>query len=192
MSVISKLVAATYPLRMKISKVTGIGIKINSNDMKQPPLISFYSLYATCNNGQEIQFDRFKNKKVLLVNLASQCGYTPQYAELEELHRTKKDIIILGFPANNFGSQEPGSDAEIAQFCQLNYGVTFRLFKKADVIGKNKQPIYQWLTEPDKNGWNSDEPQWNFYKYLVDEDGNLTNVFSSSVSPLNILQSVRR
>ncbi|HVZ95668.1 MAG TPA: glutathione peroxidase [Chitinophagaceae bacterium] len=187
MSVLGKLGAFTYPLRIKLSRLTGIGIDITSNKMKERPPVSFYTLHATTNTGREISFDQFKNKKVLLVNVASQCGYTPQYAELERLHRENKDIVILGFPANNFGSQEPGNDKEIAQFCQVNYGVTFQLFKKADVTGKDKQPVYQWLTEPDKNGWNSEEPQWNFYKYLVDENGTLMNVFSSSVSPLDIL-----
>lgn len=192
MSLFSKLSAYTYPLMMKISKLTGIGRKIKSNNMAKQPPESFYSLHAIANNGKEISFETFKNKKVLLVNVASQCGYTPQYAELEELHRSNNDIIILGFPANNFGSQEPGSDEEIAQFCQLNYEVTFLLFRKADVVGKNKQPVYKWLTEPDKNGWNDEEPKWNFYKYLVDENGKLVNVFSSSVSPVDVLRSARR
>ena len=188
MSVISKLAARVYSLRMKLSKYTGIGINIKSNSMKQHSVESFYSLHATANNGEEISFDKFRNKKVVIVNLASQCGFTPQYAELEQLHQENKDLVILGFPANNFGSQEPGSDQEIAQFCKINYGVTFPIFKKADVTGKNKQPVYEWLTNADKNGWNNKQPQWNFYKYLVDENGELINIFSSSVSPLDILR----
>ena len=95
--------------------------------------------------GEEIQFEKYRGKKTLLVNLASQCGYTPQYAELEKLHQQNKDIIILGFPSNNFGAQEPGTDDEIAEFCKVNFGVTFQLFKKDDVKGNNRQPVYQWL-----------------------------------------------
>ena len=100
--------------------------------------------------------------------------------------KQNKQIIILGFPSNNFGKQEPGTDKEIAEFCKVNFGVTFPLFKKDDVKGNSKQPVYQWLTDKNKNGWNDVEPQWNFYKYLVDEKGNLANVFSSSVSPMEI------
>ena len=170
---------------MKISKATGIGINIKANKSNKNALVNFYSLKATTNTGEEIQFEKYRSKKILIVNLASQCGYTPQYGELERLHQQNKNIIILGFPSNNFGAQEPGSDEEIATFCKVNYGVTFQLFKKDDVRGKNKQPVYQWLSDKSKNGWNNEEPKWNFYKYLVDENGNLVNVFSSSVSPLD-------
>lgn len=150
--------------------------------------VSFYSLQAISNSGEAISFEKFRGKKILIVTLASQCGYTPQYAELEQLHQQNKDIIILGFPSNDFGAQEPGTDEEIAEFCRLNYGVTFQLFKKADVAGNNKQEVYNWLCNADKNGWNNEEPKWNFYKYLVDENGNLSKIFSSSVSPLDILE----
>ncbi len=182
MSFIKKLIASTYTLRMKISKLTGIGIIIreNKNSLHAPE--SFYLLKAISNTGEEISFEKYKGKKVLVVNLASQCGYTPQYKELEDAYQQNKDLIILGFPSNNFGAQEPGTDREIAEFCKLHFGVTFPLFKKDDVKGDTKQPVYEWLTEKNKNGWNDLEPQWNFYKYLVDEDGNLSKVSSSSVS----------
>ncbi len=191
MPLIKNIISAIYPLQMKISRLTGLGIKVETNSSNKTASMNFYSLKAIANTGKEIEFETFKEKKVLLVNLASKCGFTPQYAELEELHQQNKDVIILGFPANNFGAQEPGSDEEIAEFCKINYGVTFRLFKKDDVKGANKQPVYQWLTDANKNGWNSEEPKWNFYKYLVDENGNLVNVFSSSVSPKDALQSTR-
>ncbi|KAA9042190.1 glutathione peroxidase [Ginsengibacter hankyongi] len=171
---------------MKFSRLTGLGIKVSKNMSNKNALVNFYSLKATSNNGEEIQFEKYRGKQVLLVNLASQCGYTPQYTELEQLNQQNKNIIILGFPSNNFGAQEPGSDEEIAEFCKINYGVTFQLFTKNDVKGKNKQPVYQWLTESNKNGWNHKEPTWNFYKYLVDEKGNLSSIYSSSVSPLDI------
>jgi glutathione peroxidase len=186
MSIFKKLISATYRIRMKLSKLTGKGIQIVENNKNIKPPFDFYSLKAITNTGEKIHFEKFQGKKVLLVNLASQCGYTPQYAELEQLHQQNKNIIILGFPSNNFGAQEPGTDNEIAEFCKVNYGVTFQLFKKNDVKGNNKQAVYDWLSNENKNGWNSEEPQWNFYKYLVDENGNLSNVFSSSVSPLDI------
>lgn len=185
MNILSKIIKASYPLRMKISRLTGMGITIHENIKNVKPPESFYSLKAVSINGEEISFEKFKGKKMLIVNLASQCGYTPQYEELESLHQQNKKIIILGFPANNFGKQEPGTDKEIAEFCKINFGVTFPLFKKDDVTGNSKQTVYKWLTDKNKNGWNDVEPKWNFYKYLVDEKGNLAKVFSSSVSPLD-------
>ena len=192
MSLLGKIIIASYSLRMKISKLTGLGIKTENNMSNKNAPVNFYSLKAMANTGEEIEFEKYRGKKVLLVNVASQCGFTPQYAELERLHQQNKDVVILGFPSNNFGAQEPGSDEVIAEFCKVNYGVTFQLFKKNDVKGNNKQPVYQWLSDETKNGWNNKEPEWNFYKYFIDENGNLLNVFSSSVSPLDIQLSVRR
>lgn len=186
MSILKKLISSTYPLRMKLSRLTGMGINIAANKSNKNAPVNFYSLKATTNAGEEIEFEKYIGKKILVVNLASQCGYTPQYAELEKLHEQNKNIIILGFPSNNFGAQEPGTDDEIAEFCKVNFGVTFPLFKKDDVKGNSKQSVYQWLSDENKNGWNNEEPQWNFYKYLVNENGNLSKVFSSSVSPLDI------
>lgn len=186
MSFISKIISSTYPLRMKISKFTGMGISKFENKNHLAPIESFYSLSATLNNGEVISFDTYKGKKILLVNVASKCGYTPQYAELEELNQQNTSLVILGFPANNFGGQEPAGDKEIAKFCEVNFGVTFPIFKKNDVVGKSKQEVYQWLTDKNKNGWNDEEPKWNFYKYLVDREGRLIAVYSSSVSPLDI------
>ena len=185
MDLLKKLISSTYSLRMKISKLGGRGITIE-NESHKKPLMNFYFLKATTIDNKEINFEKYHGKKVLIVNVASQCGYTPQYAELETLSRENKNIIILGFPSNNFGAQEPGSDTEIAEFCKLNYDVTFQLFKKGDVKGTGKQPVYQWLSDSNKNGWNNAEPQWNFYKYLVDETGNLSKIFSSAISPLDI------
>lgn len=186
MSLKRKIITSLYPLQMKLSKLTGMGINVYENKGKvQAPQV-FYSLKAIQNNGEEISFERFKNKKVLIVNLASLCGFTPQYEDLQKLYEQAENLVILGFPANNFGTQEPGTDEEIGNFCKLNYGVTFPLFKKNDVVGNEKQPVYQWLTDEKKNGWNNIEPKWNFYKYLVDENGNLEKIFSSSVSPLDI------
>lgn len=186
MSFLRKIIKSTYPFRMKVSKLTSMGIQIIENINDITATENFYSLKAILNNGEEISFQKYKGKKILIVNLASKCGYTPQYEELESLHQKNKDIVILGFPANNFGAQEPGTDKEIAEFCKSNYCVTFPLFKKDDVKGNSKQAVYEWLTDKNKNGWNDQEPKWNFYKYLVDEQGNLLKVFSSSVSPMDI------
>jgi glutathione peroxidase len=149
-------------------------------------------LKAFSNSGEEISFEKYRGRKIIIVNLASQCGYTPQYEALEKLYQQKSNIEILGFPSNDFGEQEPGSDVEIARFCKLNFGVTFPLFKKDNVTGKNRQLIYQWLSNLNENGWNNEQPQWNFYKYVVDENGNLSGIYSSSVSPFDIPLSARR
>jgi len=187
MGILKKVISKSYGLRMKIAKLTGMGIDINTNHKTAIPPESFYSLEAKGNNGEVVSFEKFRGKKVLLVNLASKCGFTPQYNELEELHRLHKDkIIVLGFPSNDFGGQEPGTDEEIEKFCKVNFGVSFPLFNKDHVKGKEKQPVYQWLCNADKNGWNNEEPSWNFYKYLVDEQGNLSKIFSSSVSPMEV------
>lgn len=185
MNILNRIIIKTYALRMNISKLTGAGISISSNCKKIKAPESFYLLSATSNTGEVISFEKFRGKKILLVNLASQCGYTPQYAELEKLQKNYKDkITVLGFPSNDFGGQEPGSDEEIEHFCKISFGVTFQLFHKDFVTGNNMQPVYKWLCNADKNGWNNKEPSWNFCKYLVDEEGNLLNIYSSSVSPL--------
>ena len=188
MGILKRIITKFYGFRMKLSKLTGMGIDISTNNKKIKPPENFYSLEAKANNGQVVKFESFKGKKVLIVNLASQCGFTPQYNELEELHRLhKENIAVLGFPSNDFGGQEPGTDEEIENFCKVNFGVTFPLFHKDHVAGKDKQQVYQWLSDADKNGWNNQEPSWNFYKYLVDEHGNLDKISSSSVSPLDII-----
>jgi glutathione peroxidase len=186
MSFFRKIIILSYPFMMKVLKITGIGMRSFKNEKNILPAESFYSLKAVLNNGEEISFDRFKNKKILIVNLASQCAFTPQYSQLQKLYESGKNLVILGFPSNDFKKQEPGTDEEIVNFCTKKYGVTFPLFQKNHVSGKLKQPVYQWLTNKNKNGWNDKEPEWNFYKYLIDEEGKLSQIFSSAVSPLDI------
>ena len=151
------------------------------------PSISFYNLSAILNNGNELSFAEFKDKKVLIVNTASNCGYTNQYSELQELYQKQKEnLVILAFPSNDFKEQEKGSDEEINQFCKINYGITFPLMKKSSVIrGTNQNKVYEWLSNKSLNGWNDQEPVWNFTKYLVNEEGILLNYFSPAVSPLD-------
>jgi glutathione peroxidase len=147
---------------------------------------SFYDFKFNSLDGKEIDFNKYKGKKVLIVNTASECGFTPQYEELQHLHETQEDkVVILGFPANNFGGQEPASNGEIGAFCQKNFGVTFQLFEKSDVIGKNQNPVYHWLSHKEQNGWNDEKPSWNFCKYLISENGELLRFYSAAVSPLS-------
>jgi glutathione peroxidase len=145
---------------------------------------SFYDLSTVSLEGELIDFSRFKGKKVLIVNVASKCGFTPQYAGLQELHEKYGDKLqIIGFPANNFMRQEPGSNEDIAEFCERNYGVSFLMSEKVSVKGRDMHPVYQWLTQRNQNGWNRKSPSWNFFKYLVDEQGELIAVFNSRTQP---------
>ena len=147
---------------------------------------SFHEFELTSIDGQPISFEQYKGKKVLLVNVASRCGYTSQYEGLQQLHEEYGDqVIVLGFPANNFGGQEPGSNTEIASFCESKFGVTFPMFEKISVKGIDKHPLYRWLSDSQLNGWNDDEPSWNFCKYLVSEEGKLLKYYPSSVSPMS-------
>ncbi len=149
------------------------------------PSQSFYSFKLKGLDGQEIDFAKYKGKKVLLVNVSSKCGYTSQYKDLQALHDKHGDkLVILGFPANNFGAQEPGSNGEIATFCQKNYGVSFQMFEKISVKGSDQHPLYKWLSSKSLNGWNDEAPRWNFHKYLVNEKGELLKVYGSAVSPM--------
>lgn len=147
---------------------------------------SFYDFTMKSIEGKDIPFSIYKGKKVFVVNTASECGFTPQLTELEKLHEKYKDkVVLLGFPANNFGAQEPGSNEEIATFCQRNYGVTFQLFEKSEVIGPNQNQLYQWLSHKEQNGWNDTAPGWNFCKYLINEKGELLKFYSAGVSPMS-------
>lgn len=134
--------------------------------------------------GKEINFADFKGKKILIVNTASECGFTPQYADLEKLSNEYKDkLVVIGFPANNFGGQEPGSNVEIGAFCQKNYGVTFPLAAKVSVKGDDTAPIFKYLTEKELNGVKNTTILWNFTKFLVDENGKLVDSFISTTKP---------
>lgn len=142
----------------------------------------------TVNNleGKPVSLEQYRGKFVVILNVASECGFTPQYADWQKFYdANKEDVVVLGFPCNDFGAQEPGSAAEIGAFCQKNYGVTFPMFEKVAVKGSDKAPLYQWLTDPNQNGWNTQEPSWNFCKYLVNQKGELTHFFASKVKPDN-------
>ena len=179
-----KVSKAVYPLLIWWANMKGLGTKKLYGE-NAVPVVSFYSLKDTLINGRVYDFEQLKGKKVMLVNTASDCGYTSQYDALQKLSEEYKDqLVVIGFPANDFKEEEKGTDEEIAVFCKLNFGVTFPLMKKSSVKkGPGQNKVYQWLTDPAGNGWSSQVPSWNFCKYIVDENGRLTNYFASTVEP---------
>jgi glutathione peroxidase len=147
---------------------------------------SIYDYQVSALDGSTIDFAKFKGKKLLIVNTASQCGYTPQYEGLQKLSDTYKDkLTVVGFPADNFGHQEPGTNSEIKEFCKKNYGVTFPMAAKVSVKGDDMADIYKWLTQKSQNGEMDVEIKWNFGKFLLDENGKLINYFPSKITPMS-------
>ena len=147
---------------------------------------SFYDFTVKTIDGQDYSFSELKGKKVMIVNTASKCGHTPQYKDLELLNMAYgQKLVIIGFPANNFMNQEPGTDAEIKQFCDSKYGVTFPMMSKISVKGSDMHPLYQWLTKKSNNGVLDSEVGWNFQKYLIDENGKLVGYLKPGVNPLS-------
>jgi glutathione peroxidase len=146
---------------------------------------NFYDFTVQTIDGKDLSLSEFKGKKVLVVNVASKCGLTPQYKQLQELYDTygKDNFVIIGFPANNFGKQEPGTNEEIQEFCTQNYGVTFPMMAKISVKGDDMAPLYSWLTQKSENGQQDAEVTWNFQKFLIDEDGNWSGVFEPRTLP---------
>ena len=186
MTIRQKFLKLVYPLFLFFSK-SGNKSKTIFNQQKTKPSISFYSLSTQLNNGSLIEFEKLRGKKVLVTNTASDCGYTGQYEALQEIYsRFEKNLVVVGFPSNDFKEQEKGTDEEIAKFCKLNYGVSFPLAKKSVVLKTAEQnPVYAWLTKKELNGWNDKAPVWNFSKYLINEEGILTHYFDPAVSPLD-------
>ena len=185
MTIRQRVLKAVYPAFTWWGRISGMNSKVFTNESPTVPPQSLYELTVTLNNGNSIPLSTYKGKKILLVNTASDCGYTDQYDDLQKLYQANKDnLVIIGFPANDFKEQEKGTDEEIEQFCRLNYGVTFPLAKKSTIIpGPDQNPVFQWLTDKSKNGWTSKKPSWNFSKYLVNENGVLVNYFDPTISP---------
>lgn len=157
--------------------------KTNSNSMLKG---SIYDFKLKTIDGESISLAKFKGKKILLINVASECGYTPQYKNLQALHEQYgSKLVLIGFPANNFGKQEPGTNTEIKSFCTKNYGVTFLMMDKISVTGSDAHPLYKWLSSKEDNGVCESAPNWNFCKYLIDEKGNIIKFFPSKVDPLS-------
>ncbi|MCW3116604.1 MAG: glutathione peroxidase [Chitinophagaceae bacterium] len=195
MTIRQKILKAVYPVFTWLAR-SGDKNKDELSNETAKPQVSFYTLKGILNNGKEIEFSSLRGKKILLVNTASDCGYTPQYTELQKLYEQYQDkIVIAGFPANDFKDQEKGSDEEIAKFCKLNFGVSFPLMKKTVVIKANGQnSVFKWLTDSTQNGWNNKAPSWNFSKYLVNEEGVLVNYFGPAISPLSeeVLKAIKK
>jgi glutathione peroxidase len=184
MTIRQSLLKFLYPFITLLSGLLKNGTQTNSE--KVVPNSSFYSLAATLNNGQVFSFDSLKGYKVIIVNTASDCGFTAQYSQLEALYQLYKDKLkVIAFPANDFKNQEKGSDKDIASFCKLNYGVSFLLMQKTKVVGSEQNDVFKWLTHKNLNGWCNQQPEWNFCKYLIDENGILLNYFPAAVSPLS-------
>ncbi len=191
-----RILKIAYPLWIAFTKLLGKNTQILANTRHVRPVQSIYDLSVPLNNGKVLPLNTYKGKKLLLVNTASNCGYTNQYDDLQKLYQQfGNQLEIIAFPANDFKEQENGSDSDIAEFCRVNFGVTFPLAKKSVVVksaGQNN--IFGWLTSRSKNGWNEKAPSWNFSKYLIDEQGTLTHYFDPSVSPLSdeVVKAVKK
>ena len=182
-----KVLKAVYPFFTSMNRLLGKNARIIQNKNNTRPIRSFYDLTISLNNGRKLSFSQFKGKKVLLVNTASDCGYTGQYIELQKLYKDNKNkLIVIGFPANDFKQQEKQTDDEIEKFCTYNYGVSFPLAAKSTVIpSADQNEVFTWLSDHEKNGWNDQPPSWNFSKYLINEEGILTHYFDPAISPLS-------
>ena len=187
-----KILRAVYPLFTTVQKLAGAHARAHLPAGKTKPPVSIYDLSVKLIDGTTKSLSDFRGRKILLVNTASDCGYTAQYEGLQELSDTyPQKLVVIGFPANDFKEQEKGDDAEIASFCKRNFGVSFPLASKASVIkGPDQHPVFRWLTDAGLNGWNKRAPVWNFSKYLVDEEGRLAGVFEPAVDPMG--EEIRR
>ncbi|MBA4196902.1 MAG: glutathione peroxidase [Chitinophaga sp.] len=171
-------------MKYVLTLIAVIAIAAVITAFKLPSTNSIHSFKIKSIDGKEIDFSKYKGKKILVVNTASKCGYTPQYEALEKVYEQYKDkLVIVGFPCNQFGGQEPGTAEEIVTFCKKNYGVTFPLTEKIDVKGDNVNPIYKWLCTKTENGVLDATITWNFNKFLLDENGKLLAYFPSKVTP---------
>ncbi|RYZ19635.1 MAG: glutathione peroxidase [Chitinophagaceae bacterium] len=179
-----RLMKALYPVYLLFNKLTGRHRTVLRNPGARPQR-SLYDLEVPLGNGRVLALSEFRGRKLLLVNTASDCIYTDQYKELQDLMAHYGDgLVVIAFPSNDFREQEKGSDADITSFCQLNYGVTFPVAHKAPVACiEGQQPVFRWLTDKKLNGWNTKSPSWNFSKYLVNEEGILTHYFDPAITP---------
>ena len=183
MTIRQKFLQIVYPAYVRLSRVSSNKSRIITNREIVPP-VSFYSLYGELRDGTMLDFNTLKNKKILLVNTASGCGFTEQFDQMQKLFKQyHNELLVLSFPTNDFG-EEKADDNEIAIFCKENFRVSFPIMKKSVVVNKRFQnSIFHWLTDPAENGWNSQPPTWNFCKYLVNENGLLIGYFGSAIEP---------
>lgn len=167
---------------------------LKSNEGETMPTNSIYDFTAKSIDGKDISLSEYKGKVLLIVNVASKCGFTPQYEGLEKLYRKYKDkgLVILGFPCNQFGKQEPGTEEEIAEFCKVNYGVTFPMFSKIDVNGENAHPLYKYLKQKAPGILSTQDIKWNFTKFLVDREGNVVTRYAPATTPDSIEKEIQK
>lgn len=170
----------------KIIMISAIAAAMNAASSLATDAKTVHDFVVKDINGKDVNLSQFKGKKMLIVNVASECGYTPQYSDLEKLHELYGNkIAVLGFPANNFGGQEPGTNSDIATFCKKNYGVQFMMFSKVSVKGDDQAPLFKYLSNKSENGVTDQAPSWNFCKYLIDENGKIIKFFKSGTNPLS-------
>ncbi|MEY3178301.1 MAG: hypothetical protein RL675_581 [Bacteroidota bacterium] len=186
MSTRQNVLKSFYPVLTSVTRFFGVNSKVVLPKTVSDPVTSVYAIPFELINGDTADLSAYRGKKIVVVNTASDCGYTGQYEELQKLYAQRKDdIVIIGFPANDFKQQEKGSNEEIASFCKKNYGVDFPLAMKTTVIkSADQHPIFKWLSDQKQNGWNEQAPSWNFSKYIIDEQGKLIGYFDPGVSPL--------
>ncbi|GAA4344878.1 glutathione peroxidase [Flaviaesturariibacter amylovorans] len=190
-----RLLRSLYPVYQAVARLTGRHRKVLHREPAVTPPASLYDLELTLSNGERLPLSRFRGRKLLLVNTASNCIYTSHYETLRELEARSIGLAIIAFPANDFKEQEQGSDAEIGAFCRTAFSISFPVARKAPVLpGADQQAVYRWLTDPAQNGWNSQAPTWNFAKYLVDEQGRLTHYFDPAITPDSdaVIQAMER
>jgi len=186
MSTRQNMLKSFYPVLTSVTRFLGVNSKVVLPNTVSSPITSVYAIPFELINGDTTDLSAYRGKKIVVVNTASDCGYTGQYEELQKLFEQRKDdIVIVGFPANDFKQQEKGSNEEIASFCKKNYGVEFPLAMKTTVVKSvDQHPIFKWLSDQKQNGWNEQAPSWNFSKYVIDEQGKLIGYFDPGVSPL--------
>ena len=181
---ISDMVVDTYLSKEPLSRVGCETLTTTNKPIKMSASKSLYDIKIDSLQGKSIDLSSYKGKKVLFVNVASKCGFTPQYKDLQKLHDEYQDsLVVIGVPCNQFGKQEPGNSNEIEEFCEVNYGVSFLITEKVDVKGNEQHPLYTWLTKKIENGRKNSSVKWNFQKYLIDEDGELIDYYFSITSP---------
>ncbi|MBT8245164.1 MAG: glutathione peroxidase [Winogradskyella sp.] len=168
------------PLKAFVGTLT-----VTDDTIKQNATESIYGIAINTLQGHPINLSEFEGRKILFVNVASKCGFTPQYRDLQKLSDTYDNLVVIGIPCNQFGKQEPGTSEEITEFCKVNYGVSFLITEKVDVKGSQQHPLYSWLTKKSINGKQNSSVKWNFQKYLVDEDGEFLDYFYSITKPTN-------
>jgi glutathione peroxidase len=186
MTIKQKILKTVYPLFMLFQKLKGQASILQNRDDAKPGK-PFHSMRFELTNGKEISLENFRGKKILIVNTASDCGYTAQFTELQKLYQhSKEDLEIIAFPSNQFKQQEKANDQDIEKFCVSSFSIRFLLAKKINVRkGEGQHEIFEWLTDSRQNGWNNKQPSWNFAKYLVNEEGILTHYFDPAISPLS-------